>query len=384
MNAPLRPRILSLTAADLSRDPRVTRQRSILRECGETWSAGLAAPDDGSAFIELVQRARTPLRRARSLAQLLLRTHAGYAENRYRLHSSAHRPAAWDLVVANDVDTLPLAFQCAGTGTPVLLDAHEYAPREFEDRLYWRVLQQPHKTWLCHQYLPRVHGFMTVCDGIADEYARMFGVARPVVVPNAPPRQSGAPRSTAPDRIRLIHHGLASRSRKIELMIDLMRHLDRRFTLDLMLVSAETGYLDWLRRRAAGNPRITFRAPVATAEIIAATREYDIGLFLLPPTNFNYHFALPNKFFEFIQARLAVAVGPSPEMARLVRQYSLGVVAEDFNPATLARHLNALEAPVIDQAKQAAHRAAEVLCWERSQAKLRDLVGQLLSRSCVA
>jgi hypothetical protein len=379
-----RPRILALSASDLARDPRVTRQRAVLRECGDTWCAGLAAPMDDTPFIELQQRGRTPLRRIRSLTQLLLRAHAAYAGTRYRLAPGGNRPASWDLIVANDVDTLPLAFQLAGGRTTVLLDAHEYAPREFEDRLYWRVLHQPHKTWLCRQYLGRVQGFITICDGIADEYVRVFGVARPAVVPNAPPRQPGAPRPTDPRRIRLIHHGLASRSRRIETMIDLVRHLDQRFTLDLMLVSGEAGYLDWLRARAADDPRITFREPVPTAEIVATTRQYDIGLFLLPPTNFNYRLTLPNKFYEFIQARLAVAIGPSPEMARLIREYSLGVVAEDFEPATLARHLNALDAAAIDRAKHAAHAAAETLCWENSRATLRDLVNRLLSQPCVA
>jgi hypothetical protein len=37
-------------------------------------------------------------------------------------------------------------------------------------------------------------------------------------------------------------------------------------------------------------------------------------------------------FVEFIQARLAVAVDPSPEMARLVQRYGCGVVAPDFPP----------------------------------------------------
>jgi hypothetical protein len=379
-----RPKILSLVASDLSRDPRVARQRSVLQEYGDTWSAGLAAPNDGSRFIPLLQRTRTPLSRARSLARLLLRRHAGYAAERYRLAPGVDRPASWDLIVANDADTLPLAFQLAGPLTKILFDAHEYAPREFEDRLFWRILHQPHRLWLCETYLARVHGFMTVCDGIADEYARVFGVARPAVVPNAPPRQAGAPGPTPPDRIRLIHHGIASRSRKIEAMIEVMAHLDRRFTLDLMLLGGEPGYLDELKRRAAGDARITFRKPVATAAIIAATRDYDIGLYLLPPTNFNYQHILPNKFFEFVQARLAVAIGPSPEMVRLVRQHGLGVVAEDFNPATLARHLNALDVAAIDRAKAAAHVAADILCWENARTTLRQLVEKLVAPSCAA
>ncbi len=374
-----RPRILSLAASNLARDPRVARQRGVLQECGETWSAGLAAPGDGSRFIPLHQRPRPPLAHLRDLGRLLLRHHRAFATDRFWLDPSAGAPAAWDLIVANDVEMLPLAFSLARPRTRVLLDAHEYAPREFEDHLHWRVLHQPHRTWLCRTYLPRVHGFVTVCDGIADEYARVFRVPRPDVVVNAGPRQPGAPRPTTPDRIRLIHHGLSTPSRSMEIMLDLMRQLDRRFTLDLMLMEPDARYAAFLRQRAAGDPRIAFRPPVPTAEIVASTREYDLGLFLLPPLNFNYHFALPNKLFEFIQARLGLAVGPSPEMARIVRQHQLGVVAEDFQPATLARHLNQLDAATVDRWKAAAHRAADMLSWETLSEVLRHRVRQLLA-----
>src|SRR4051812_18108703 len=162
-----RPRILSLAASDLARDPRVARQRAVLQDFGETWSAGLAAPAGAGSFLPLHQRARTPVRRIRSLTQLLARRHAGFAGDRFWLDAATPQPADWDLIVANDVDMLPLAFRHASERTRILLDAHEYAPREFEDRLYWRLLYQPHKTWLCRKYLSKVHGFITVCDGIA-------------------------------------------------------------------------------------------------------------------------------------------------------------------------------------------------------------------------
>ena len=378
------PNILSLAASDLGRDPRVARQRLLLQSCGRTWSAGFGAPGDGSDFIPLAQRTRTGSQRIRSLARLLLRQHAAYANSRYWLGATGNLPNQWDLIVANDVDMLPLAFALAAPQTKVLFDAHEYAPREFEDRLYWRILYQPHRQWLCERYLSRVNGFVTVCDGIANEYARGFRVARPLVVPNAAPFYTGSPRPTDPHHIRLIHHGLASSSRRIEVMIDLMAHLDRRFTLDLMLVSSETGYVNALKQRAAHDPRITFIPPVPTGSIVAETRRYDIGLFLLPPTNLNYRFALPNKFFEFIQARLAVAIGPSPEMARLVERHAVGVVAADFAPATLGRQLNALDAATIDRYKQAANDAAAILSWEAASAPFLALIKELVSRSCAA
>ena len=47
--------------------------------------------------------------------------------------------------------------------------------------------------------------------------------------------------------------------------------------------------------------------------------QYDVGVFLLPASFPNQVHVLPNKLFDYIQARLAVAIGPSHEMAEVVR-----------------------------------------------------------------
>jgi hypothetical protein len=121
------------------------------------------------------------------------------------------------------------------------------------------------------------------------------------------------------------------------------------------------------------------------ARLPEETRDYEIGMFLLEPTNFNYLHALPNKFFEFIQARLAIAIGPSPEMARLVKEHDLGVVAQDFKPQSLANALRVLTPEKVAQFKQNAHRAADVLCWEHERTKLLNEIQRLLaSKPCVA
>ncbi|MBA3286203.1 MAG: hypothetical protein H0U27_14260 [Nitrosopumilus sp.] len=72
-------------------------------------------------------------------------------------------------------------------------------------------------------------------------------------------------------------------------------------------------------------------------DIIRIISSYDIGLFLLPPVNFNYTYALPNKFFEFIQARLCIAIGPSEEMKKIVETYNIGIISEDFSAYSLKK-----------------------------------------------
>jgi len=116
-------------------------------------------------------------------------------------------------------------------------------------------------------------------------------------------------------------------------------------------------------------------------EICEATNQYDIGLFLLPPVNLNYRFALPNKLFEFIQARLAVAIGPSPEMARVVRAHKVGVVSESFDPASMADSLNSLTREDLIRFKQASHRSADQLCFEAVSDRLLAVIQDLLTRS---
>src|SRR5690606_21770207 len=71
-----------------------------------------------------------------------------------------------------------------------------------------------------------------------------------------------------------------------------------------------------------------------------------------------YTWALPNKIFDFVQARLATVVGPSPEMAELVRERRLGVVAEDFTPQALADALAGLDPAAVAEYQASAHAQA--------------------------
>jgi hypothetical protein len=370
--------ILILAFSPIARDPRVMRQVELLRPRYRVTVAGYGPdPTAQVEFVGLHTRAAGAVMKVWRGLVLLLGWSESYWRSRPEVRSARARLKGrrFDLIIANDIAALPLALALAGD-RPVLIDAHEFSPLEFEDRRGWRLLFGRHYERLCRRYLPRAAGMTTVCQGIADEYRRRYGVA-PIVIENAPPAQPLAPVAPEHGRIRMVHHGAAIRSRRLEAMIDVMDALDERFTLDFMLVPNEPQYLSDLQSRAAGNPRIRFLAPVPMPDICRALNRYDVGLFLLPPANFNYRHALPNKFFEFVQARLAVAIGPSPEMARLVREHSLGVVAQTFEPRDLARALARVSAADLAACKAAADRAAATLNFDRAGARLLELVDRL-------
>ncbi len=164
-------------------------------------------------------------------------------------------------------------------------------------------------------------------------------------------------------------------------MIDALAFCDPRYSLHFMLVDRDGRYLAGLKKLAKKKVpgRVFFHSTVPPDEIVNHISTYDIGFYLLPPLNFNYQAALPNKFFDFVAAGLAVCIGPNPEMARLASQYGFGVVVPSFEPSQAAQVLNQIGADEIDLMKRAALQARNSLNADVEMGKLLDLYGRLLS-----
>ena len=134
-----------------------------------------------------------------------------------------------------------------------------------------------------------------------------------------------------------------------------------------------------LRALAGDDERIRFRDPVPYTELIETLNGFDLGLSIFPPTTFNLAWCLPNKFFDFVQARLGEIVGPSPEMARFVEEYGIGLVLPDFEPASLARVLEALTPKQVTAYKKASSANADALSSESQGVIWDDLMTRVLA-----
>lgn len=275
------------------------------------------------------------------------------------------RSKHFPFISVHTLELLPVGLTIAGQSSRLLFDAREYYPRQGEDRWWWRTMYQPVAASLCKRYLHRASIVLAVSPGLAQEYKREFGVTCHLF-PSLPSPSPLVPKPVDPQHIRMIYHGNAATGRKIERMIEIMRLLPSNFSLDLMLMGNDRAYIRKLHELARGMRSVVFRPPVSFAELVTVTNGYDIGLYVLAPTSFNTLHALPNKFFEFVQARLMIAVGPSPDMADYVHRYGLGIVAEDFTAESMARRLRALTTTDIMAFKANAHAAARVLSSDRT------------------
>ena len=372
-----RPKALVVSFSDLKRDPRVYRQIDLLATKYHVTTVGLAGSGiDGVTHVDVVRARRSPGQRALRLSQLLFGRYDAYARVAASVDPIARALSgqSFDVIVANEVTSLPVAAFIKGKAR-LLYDAHEYTPRQHEESLKWRLVTQRYVVYLLRRYLPAVDVMTTVCPGIAAEYERVFGVRAKVVL-NAPPFQDLEPTETPDDAIRLVHLGAAGRARSLETMIGAVLSLGPRYTLDLYLVAVpgDEGYLRDLKTRYGGT-RIRFPEPVPMSSIVHTIHAYDLGLIYFEPRTFNLRHVLPNKFFECVQARVGVVIGPSPEMAAYVERYGVGVVARSFDRDALARAIESAKPNDIRRMKASCHEAARELSYGTSAVTLLRLLG---------
>jgi len=288
-----------------------------------------------------------------------------------------------DIFHANDWNALPVAAEAAKKlGGRVVFDDHEYAVEEFDNHPgRWGLMYASMIRYMVNKYVPRADLVVTVAPAIAEKYEREFNV-KPMVVMNAPARVENLPeRRTDFDNVRLIHHGGAIRERELERMIRAVAQSHPRFTLHFMLVGLTADYQDELKSLAdeIAPGRVTFHDAVAPEQVVARVSEFDMGIYSLPPRNFVYEVALPNKFFDFIAAGMPVCIGPSPSMAGIVREYELGAVAASFEPEDLAAALNGLTPESFARMREGARRASREINAEREMGQLVEAYERLLA-----
>lgn len=277
----------------------------------------------------------------------------------------------YDLIVVEDLQLLPLAFRLRGIAK-ILFDAREFYTKQNEESLKFRLFEKPFRDMLCKKYLGLCDHLITVSPGLATAYKNEFGVDM-TVIRSTPSYRVISVEPCAENEIRMVYHGGANMNRGLRNMIEVVSRLDSRFTLDFYLVGSSQNIVK-LEQEASGCPRIYFREPVPFEEIVPMLSVYDIGFYYLEPNGFNVTYNLPNKLFEFIQARLSIAIGPSPDMADLVNKYRCGFVAKEFSIEAMVNTLESLNSDLIDKAKLNSDIAAKELCYENESRRLLGLL----------
>jgi glycosyltransferase involved in cell wall biosynthesis len=182
------------------------------------------------------------------------------------------------------------------------------------------------------------------------------------------------------DKIKLVHAGLASKGRRIETMIEALRELPQ-FEMDLYLVPAprQAFYYSKLRKMIAKSTNVNLLEPVKHSQLVATLNSYDVGLLVINPSNFSLANCLPNKLFEYIQARIMVITGPTPDIQGIVAEHKLGIVLDGFSQEDLKNCLLSLSLETIERFKFNTDAAATQLNFENESIKFKQIIEELIS-----
>jgi glycosyltransferase involved in cell wall biosynthesis len=392
----VRARIGLISDSGIANDPRVRRQGDALSAAG----FDVVAVGQGSDVVrqpawpiaaigpmpELPSGLGRKLRRlADALVQRVRPRHVfdvyWRLNQRYRALYALARRQDVDLWIANDWNTLPIVLRLQReTGVPFGYDTHELAMDEYSQHLHWRLTTRPIIMGVEREGIAKAAFVSCVSEGIARRLQQAYALpAPPVLVRNTPPYQQSPLRKTgdkAGEQIRVLYHGVVSPGRALEECIASVAEWRPVFSLTIR-GPADPAYLASLKRIAAEAgvaDRVTFAPPVAMTELVAEARGFDVGLFAIKGHSRQNEHVLPNKFFEYAMAGLALCVSDLPEMRALIEEREMGALIAQAESKAIATAINSLNAARIDNFRANALLAARELSWEQEGQKMVSLV----------
>ena len=379
-----------------AREARVMRQVMALRGHYDVTVLGMGrnpfAGDGSVRFVELPEDGQSLpaklLRRAALYATALGTLIPAFDVRRHSRRPCWQRAFSWlmenpqQVLIAHEPESAALAAKVkARHATKVILDLHEYSPRESDNNLQFRLFKGPHAVRTLRRWGREADAALTVNEHFCDLYVESCGISRPVAIHNAPARlPEPRPGKISDGRIHLIHHGVCSPARELHLSIEALRAAPDHVVLHFMFADANPDYLARLKAMAAELPgRVFFEEPVDYTGILPAIAKYQAGLYYIPNNTFNHRHALANKFFDFLCAGLPLITGPNEGTAKYTRENGFGWVTEDYTAAALSKVLCELTPESIAAAAVKADDFASRFNADTEHEKLLRLIERMLA-----
>jgi glycosyltransferase involved in cell wall biosynthesis len=348
------PRLLLVTPAELTRDPRARRAAEAAKSLG-FGVVGLSGRISGESPAELADvvvvrvgaEGRTNMQWKTGGDAKLDPPVVRELRGLYRLARLGARTASLlragrtlggvDVIHANDLDTLPAAYLLARESRSRLVyDAHElYADFDPEPPRLARALLN----WMERLLARRADAVVTVSNPIAHELTRRLGV-EPIVVLNAPATDEREPPDPGDDGpLRVVYQGAFGTGRPLADLVEILRNAP---SVILTLRVSRSSRMELGRALPSDlDARVEVADPVDPAHVVGALYGHHVGLLFDRPLTRNAELSSPNKLFEYLMAGLAVVAPRLPGLL-WVEEERLGLLAEPCAPERIGKALERL------------------------------------------
>jgi glycosyltransferase involved in cell wall biosynthesis len=289
------------------------------------------------------------------------------------------------VLVANDLDTLLANFLVSKLKSIKLVyDSHEYfteVPELVENprkQKIWQTLEE----WI----FPKLKNCYTVNDSIAKMYMQKYGVSVQVIRNVAPNFMSLAIKTREDlglptDKFIIIIQGSGINKRRgAEEAVQAMNYIEGA----LLLIIGSGDVIHDLKNQVREddlNDKVRFLPKMPYAEMMQYTMNGDLGLAIDHTDVLNHKLALPNKFFDYIQAEIPILATDITEVRAIIEKYDIGFVLEhELTTQTLAAKINEIKTGFLDQKeflKENLKKAKLSENWENELMKLKEIYSNL-------
>jgi len=289
------------------------------------------------------------------------------------------------ILVANDLDTLLANFLVSRLKSIKLVyDSHEYfteVPELVENprkQKIWQTLEE----WI----FPKLKNCYTVNDSIAKIYMQKYGVSVQVIRNVAPNFMSFAIKTREDlglptDKFIIIIQGSGINKRRgAEEAVRAMNYIEGA----LLLIIGSGDVIHDLKNQVREDDlkdKVRFLPKMPYAEMMQYTMNGDLGLAIDHTDVLNHKLALPNKFFDYIQAEIPILATDITEVRAIIEKYQIGFVLEhELTEQTLAAKINEIKSGFLDQKeflKENLKKAKLSENWENELKKLKEIYSNL-------
>ncbi len=289
----------------------------------------------------------------------------------------------FDICHCNDFEPMIVAslWKKQNPSLKIVYDTHEYA-REKNGlnglkKLFVRSVEP--------LLIKNADEVITVSEGIATEYRRLFGLEKVNVIYNAPHKEKTNRRDLLQKNLGIgrekkifLYQGGLAKGRGVELLI---KSFERLQETNAVLVFMGYGDLITKVQEAADRETNIYYHPVVPYdEIVAHTSSADFGLLSVENVCLSYYYCMPNKMFEYIHAQIPIITTNLHDCKNLIEEEKIGLVIPEFTVDKTVETIE--EALKIDTAQFAPglRAAKEKFHWAIEEKKLLGIYAHLESR----
>jgi len=306
-----------------------------------------------------------------------------YAEFNWKLFFTLLKKVDTEtILLANDLDSLlPFYLISKIKKRPLVFDSHEIfselpsLTNRPKTKKFWKILEK--------FLLPKIKHFYTVSEGYASWFKKEYKV-NPIVIKNVPIRKKlndhknfiffQLPENPENKKI-VLYQGAINMSRGIDKMIEAFLLIDNAIFWIIGDGPKKAEY-EKLVNDLQLNNKVIFLGQIKPETLKTITPLADVGLSIEEDLGISYRYALPNKMFDLIQAKVPILGTNLPDIKQTILHYKVGKVIDNHDPKHLTEKLQELLNEGKSSYQENLSKAANELCWENEEQKLKTIFEQ--------